>query len=69
MIKDLNEEKEKLQQGIDDKKQYRTDIDAKFDEMYVKDIYQILTNQINFLSTETASCGCAERLKQTLVIH
>ena len=56
VIKDLNEEKEKLQQEFDDKKQYRTDIDAKFDEMYVKDIYQILTNQINFLSTETASC-------------
>lgn len=55
MIDKLNEDRAKLIQEFEDKKQYRTDIDKKFNELYIKDIYQIITNQINFLSTETAS--------------
>lgn len=56
MIESLKQEREKLRQEFEDKKQYRTDVDVKFNEMYVRDIYQILTNQINFLSSDTATC-------------
>lgn len=56
IINELQGEMDKLKQEFDGKKQYRTDIDVKFNELYIKDIYQILTNQINFLSTETSSC-------------
>lgn len=55
-IQILKEQAEQLKQDFEDKKEYRTDIDVKFNEMYLKDIYHILTNQINFISTETASC-------------
>ncbi len=40
MIKTLNDEKTKLEQDYKDKESYRTDIDVKFNEMYVKELYQ-----------------------------
>lgn len=55
-IESLKEQAEQLKQDFEDKKEYRTDIDVKFNEMYLKDNHQILVNQINFISTETASC-------------
>lgn len=57
MIESLKQERDKLEQEFEDKKEYRTDVDTKFNEMYIKDIYQTLTNQINFLSSDTASCA------------
>lgn len=55
-IETLKEQAEQLKQDFEDKKEYRTDIDVKFNEMYLKDNHQILVNQINFISTETVSC-------------
>lgn len=53
MIASLNEEKDKLQKDFNEKEQYRTDIDTKFNEMYVKDLYQVLMSQLNFMSSNT----------------
>lgn len=52
-IASLNEEKEKLQKDFNEKEHYRTDIDTRFNEMYVKDLYQVLMSQFNFMSSNT----------------
>lgn len=56
MIKTLNDEKTKLEQDYKDKESYRTDIDVKFNEMYVKELYQIITKEFDFFTSNTASC-------------
>lgn len=53
MIGNLNEEMGKLKEEFESKKHYRTDIDTKFNELYVKDLYQILNNEFTFLSSNT----------------
>ena len=63
MIDKLNEDRVKLIQEFEDKKQYRTDIDEKFNELYVKDIYQILNNEFTFLSSNTTS-AVVNRVKE-----
>ena len=45
-----------FKEEYDVKKSIRTDIDIKFNEMYVKDIYQVLINEFNFITTNTPNC-------------
>ena len=53
MIKTLNKEKTKLEQDYKDKESHRTDIDVKFNEMYVKELYQIIIKEFDFFTSST----------------
>lgn len=55
MIETLKEEKVKLEQDYKDKESHRTDIDVKFNEMYVKELYQIITKEFDFFTSNTPS--------------
>ena len=51
----LTKEKEKLQQEYLLATKYRSDIDEKLKDMYIKDMYTVVQNQVNFKSKDMMS--------------
>ena len=56
LLEKYQSEKATLQSEFDRKTSHRTDIDVQFDQMYTKELYQVINNEFNFLSSETSAC-------------
>lgn len=54
-IKQYQKDKEKLLLDFEFAKQYRSNIDSDFKEMYIKDIYTILQNKVNLQNKDNMS--------------
>lgn len=54
-ILELTKEKEKLQQEYISASKYRSDIDEKLKDMYIKDMYTVVQSQVNFKSKDMMS--------------
>lgn len=62
-LQELREEVAKLNQNYSETSKYRSDIDSKFKEMYIDDLYSAVQNQVDFKAKDMMSL-VIQRVKQ-----